>query len=174
MRDSPSRGGCEQALRINSKVLTSKDISRRQPHLLSEIQSSGSTMRGSWPSVFLVQAWGDRLSVQPGGPLARAPGSRPGFQHPPPTLAAAQLGAVLTIFLGNPAQGSGTPVPTSQLLEVLPPPTALLLSMPVSYVPGIDWKLRVVHTKSHPPLHLLRAVMRQILADGEAESGSEV
>lgn len=46
-------GGCEQALQINSNVLTSKDISRHQPHLLSEIQSNGSTMRGSWASIFL-------------------------------------------------------------------------------------------------------------------------
>lgn len=114
MHDSPSQAGREQALWINSNVLTSKDISRHQPHLLSEIQSSGSTMRGSWPSVFPVQAWGDCLSVQPGG--APGEGSRltpwlPRFQHPPPSPAAAQLGVVLTILPENPAHGSGTPVP---------------------------------------------------------------
>lgn len=67
MRDSPSRGGREQALQINSNVLTSKDISRHQPHLLSEIQSNGSTMRGLWPSIFLSTDGGDCLSVPPGG-----------------------------------------------------------------------------------------------------------
>lgn len=61
MRDSPSRGGREQALQINSNVLTSKDIARHQPHLLTEIQSNGSTMRGSWPSIFLSTRLGRLL-----------------------------------------------------------------------------------------------------------------
>lgn len=136
--------------RMSSPPRTSHVISLP---LLSEIQSSGSDNEVPAAHLPRCQAWGDCLSVQPGGPLAKARAHA--LASPLPASSSLSgccpaQGFVLTILPGKPLPDSRGP---------LFPSAARGPSAPYSIAAQharllCSWnrlRLHVVRTKGHPP-----------------------